>query len=487
MMMRKLSYAWLMKSLSAAVLLSGLSGLSAIQVGAATVAETKAEVRNYLSTRAAATNNKVVSGQFAHYGDYATMSTFPSEVYTNTGSWAGMVGVDYAFIFQSGGGKYIKYDQPNQVAREYWKQGGLVTVSAHLYNPDNPLLGSKSELANETDIFTPGTTTYNNYREQLAKIADGLKVLRDEGIVVLWRPFHEMNAGWFWWGQMSTAKYKQLWTEMYTYFTNTRGLDNLLWVYAPISNGGTGSEVDDYYPGAGYVDVVGLDVYNSYIDPAHIVGYNELIALNKPFGFTEFGSGDGAGANPAFNWSNLIGGIKASFPKTAFFQAWNGNWTIGRYANTNGNLLMNDSWVANLEDIPAFGRQPNLVRNPGFEWGLTGWTWQNGFARSTADKYAGAYSAGFNGTGSYTNLFQTILTKPNTAYQLKFYAKTGATLGYKIVNSSWAVIASGSTPVNGVWTEYTLNFNSGSNSSVIVSITGLSGVSYVDNFTVVSP
>ena len=32
-------------------------------------------------------------------------------------------------------------------------------------------------------------------------IAWFLAQLREAGVPVLWRPYHEMNGGWFWWGK----------------------------------------------------------------------------------------------------------------------------------------------------------------------------------------------------------------------------------------------------------------------------------------------
>ena len=86
---------------------------------------------------------------------------------------------------------------------------------------------------------------------------------------------------------------------MFEYFSTEKGLDNLLWVYAP----NHGENTAKYYAGDRYVDIVGLDAYTDFIDPQHIKGYAEVAALPKPFGFTEFGPhgsqnppGDSAGS-----------------------------------------------------------------------------------------------------------------------------------------------------------------------------------------------
>jgi len=45
---------------------------------------------------------------------------------------------------------------------------------------------------------------------------------------------------------------------MFYYFTNTKNLHNILWVYSPDQSR---AEVSQYYPGDSYVDIVALDVY----------------------------------------------------------------------------------------------------------------------------------------------------------------------------------------------------------------------------------
>jgi len=314
----------------------------------------KANILNYFSNLPNTSSNRVVSGTFGHFAPYAKMEESPQYVYDNTGKWAGIVGVDYGSLVDY---TAVDYDEANALVKQYWNLGGIASISAHVPNPYDPAQGARGEPANNTDIFTSGTSAYTNWRNTLSAMADGLKQLKDQGIVVMWRPFHEMNGNWFWWGDdavFAPADIKRLWTEMYDYFTNTRGLDNLIWVYSPFNSSGDGSDVDDYYPGAQYVDMVGLDVYTSSITTSSIKGYNQLIALNKPFGFTEFGSGDVAHADPNFDWLSFINGIRNNFPKTTFFLTWYFEYTIGEYGY-NGYQFMNDSWIVSRDELPSFG------------------------------------------------------------------------------------------------------------------------------------
>ena len=88
----------------------------------------------------------------------------------------------------------------------------------------------------------------------------GLKELQEENVPVLWRPLHEFDGGWFWWGKCGPQLFIQLWRLMYDRFTNLHQLNNLIWVL-----GYSGEMRDGWYPGDAYVDCIGGDAYSDGI------------------------------------------------------------------------------------------------------------------------------------------------------------------------------------------------------------------------------
>jgi mannan endo-1,4-beta-mannosidase len=134
---------------------------------------------------------------------------------------------------------------------------------------------------------------------------------------------------------------------MFDDFTKNRHLNNLLWVYGP----NHGSRTADYYAGDTYVDIVGLDAYTDFVDPKHILGYPDIARLPKPFAFTEFGPHGPSNPPGDYNYLRFRDGIEANFPRTCFFQSWDGKWGLGRNVNTKE--LMNHPWIINREDLPA--------------------------------------------------------------------------------------------------------------------------------------
>ena len=80
---------------------------------------------------------------------------------------------------------------------------------------------------------------------------------------VIWRPLHEAQGGWFWWGAHGAENFKELWNLMYDRLTNHHGLHNLIWEFTSI---GVNGDEDEWYPGDDEVDIVGLDIYTQPTD-----------------------------------------------------------------------------------------------------------------------------------------------------------------------------------------------------------------------------
>lgn len=105
-------------------------------------------------------------------------------------------------------------------------------------------------------LADPQSERYGLLLRDIDAIAVQLKKLQDAHIPVLWRPLHEAEGGWFWWGAKGPEPLVELWRLLYDRLTNHHGLHNLLWVFTvqdPTSHA--------WYPGDAYVDLVGKDAY----------------------------------------------------------------------------------------------------------------------------------------------------------------------------------------------------------------------------------
>ncbi len=160
-------------------------------------------------------------------------------------------------------------------AWEWAEAKGLITFTWHWFSP----LGgrSKSFFSENTDFdaskaVVEGTAENRAFLSDLDTMAGILRPFCEKQIPILWRPFHEGDGGWFWWGAQGADTVKKLYRIMQERYTNLHKLNNLIWVWnAP------GVE---YYPGDDVVDIISRDMY----PPAHChtsrkKEYDELVEI----------------------------------------------------------------------------------------------------------------------------------------------------------------------------------------------------------------
>jgi hypothetical protein len=165
----------------------------------------------------------------------------------------------------------------------------LVTFSWHMSAPPNDDSNWENvQVDADVDrVLQSGTNENRVYLAKLDKMAKRLQALEDAKVPVLWRPFHEMNGGWFWWSKSGAGAYKRLWVQMFNYFTTTKGLDNLIWVWSAAENELPNA---DWFPGSQYVDIVGSDTYSSRSNLENWASHyaaHKVIAPNKLVALTE--------------------------------------------------------------------------------------------------------------------------------------------------------------------------------------------------------
>jgi mannan endo-1,4-beta-mannosidase len=187
-------------------------------------------------------------------------------------------------------------------AEKQWQSGSIVTLMWHAVRPiddDNEVAvwaeTIQGELTDEewNEFLTPGTPLNQKWIAQIDEIAEYLKILRDKNIPVLWRPYHEMNGKWFWWGyKKGPDGFAKLWKSMYDRYVNYHHLDNLIWVWnanAPRDReNDTAFAYNDFFPGLDYVDVLATDVYHSDYKQSHHDDL-KILAAGKPISLGECG------------------------------------------------------------------------------------------------------------------------------------------------------------------------------------------------------
>jgi len=192
--------------------------------------------------------------------------------------------------------------------------------------PNNPWTGGDAWDRSVTDIWkltTPGQDGYNAWRQQLDFFADVLQDMQTAGVTILFRPLMEMNGDWFWFGYTGSndpQPFINLYRDMFNYYTYTKNLNNLIWVYsANMAYNGIPS-VDFYYPGDDVVDITGLDVYQNNV-ALPFDQYQTMINLGKPFAISEMGPNHN-NMNGSHDYLSYVNTINNNYPQTIYALAW---------------------------------------------------------------------------------------------------------------------------------------------------------------------
>lgn len=158
----------------------------------------------------------------------------------------------------------VPFDKMKQFIRDAYNRGAAITISWHL---NNPLTGKSAwdPAPGTVASILPGGNKNSLYKSWLDKVASfmlDLKGKNGEYIPVIFRPFHELNGSWFWWGKNNCTKEEviQLYRLTETYLRDIKNVHNLLYAF----NTDRFASPEEYlqrYPGDDYVDIIGFDIY----------------------------------------------------------------------------------------------------------------------------------------------------------------------------------------------------------------------------------
>lgn len=201
----------------------------------------------------------------------------------------------------------------------------ILTFSYHWFSP----IGGrdKSFYAKNTDfnpekILEEGTKEREAFYSDMDQMAILLKQFKGAEIPILWRPFHESDGEWFWWGSKGPKVASELYKLMYDHFVNVHHLDNLLWVW--------NCRLKEGYPGDEYVDIISVDIYLPEYKPTdYAKEYEELIqgtTKNKVAALAEIGYLPDA---------EMMAKSKVPF---AYFMVWSREFCLGEKFNTRKNF-----------------------------------------------------------------------------------------------------------------------------------------------------
>ncbi|MBP1560292.1 MAG: hypothetical protein J6C96_03490 [Oscillospiraceae bacterium] len=251
-------------------------------------------------------------------------------IYKNTGKYPAIRGLDYM---------NDDFDGVNKRAADWHDRGGIVTICWHC---GSDFSGSWTESMN-TEItdwdkaLTEGTPEYEKLIKGMDKAAAALKELKDENIPVLWRPFHEFDGAWFWWGKGGAENFKKLWIMMYDRYTNYWGLDNLIWV---LGYSGNGKGYESWYPGNEYVDIAGADSYTDGANSNLYKNVSKVVGDKMPICFHE------CGRIPTAEQ------LEKADADWVWFMTWHTEYITDHNDTDALKKIYNDKYVITLDELP---------------------------------------------------------------------------------------------------------------------------------------
>ncbi|WP_240633179.1 glycosyl hydrolase [Paenibacillus montanisoli] len=232
---------------------------------------------------------------------------------------------------------------------EWAERGGLISLCWHwnapkgLYNEPGKewWRGFYTEFTTfdlQYALEHPDSEDYQLLLRDIDAISAQLKRLQDRNIPVLWRPLHEAEGGWFWWGAKGPEAAKQLYRLMYDRMTNVNGLNNLIWIWNSTSPA--------WYPGDDVVDIISTDVYNAegdyspssnkYEDLVKLVNDKKLVTMPEN------------GPIPDPDLLKLFGA------HWSWFSTWTGDFIRDGQYNSAAHLdhVFNSDYVITLDELP---------------------------------------------------------------------------------------------------------------------------------------
>lgn len=310
------------------------------------------EARALLQTLCAISGKYTLTGQHNYPNTRNRNSQFAARY---LGKTPAIFGSDWGHAKAGDSDSYLARPDIVQEAIRQHQLGALVTICWHavpptadepitfrqLPNSDPKALASVSgKLLDEQfkDVLTPGTPLYLHWCAQVDAIAVFLKQLQDAHVPVLWRPYHEMNGDWFWWGGR-TGEYSTiaLYRQLFDRLVNHHHLNNLIWEWSVDRVSKPGMEHAKFFPGIEFVDVLALDVYGRDFAQTY---YDSLVTLSqgKPMVLAEVG-------NPP------TPEILSQQPRWVYYMTWAG--MVRNTSRKQYDVLFKDPRILSLED-PAY-------------------------------------------------------------------------------------------------------------------------------------
>lgn len=333
-----------------------------------------------------------IGQQDAFNGFYDSSSLTESDIKKTTGYDPALLGSDFMFITDKNNtgtsGNWFYQQEQKIIAdvKKAYDKGMINMFTWHLREPfnENSFYAADMTAQQQSTAFKsilPGGSNHNWYKLKLDKIASVVSNLRgsdDKLIPIIFRPFHEFDGSWFWWGASfcTAQEYKTAYQFTVDYLKNTKGVHNILYAFSPNDSYTTSAGYLSRYPGDAYVDVLGMDNYSDFENKgqagadqanAKLKMISDLaISKSKIAALTETGYRVTATTTPISNWFStyLYSALTANNIQISYVVFWN-NSSDGYYVPTPSTSNVADFInFTNLPKSTLINVLPNMYTQP---------------------------------------------------------------------------------------------------------------------------
>lgn len=188
------------------------------------------------------------------------------------GSHPAVIGVDFSgFSGRAPEAIQKAKDDLRKNAIDTYNRGGITTAAWHFANPV-----SKGGFYWVDSVSLPavryiilGGEAHEEYKQILHGIGEWAHSIRgaDGALVpIIFRPFHEFDGDWFWWGKAraSQEEFVSLWRFTVSYLRDSLNVHNFIYAFTPDNKLNSEEQLLERYPGDPWVDMVGVDNYGDF-------------------------------------------------------------------------------------------------------------------------------------------------------------------------------------------------------------------------------
>ena len=197
-----------------------------------------------------------------------------SDVKSVTGSHPAVIGADFSGMANSNLPDSIiektKQSLRKSIAATY-NRGGVTTVAWHFSNPLSAggFYWKDSVSVPAVRHLITGGSGHEKYKSILKIIADFAKSVKGndgQPVPMIFRPYHEFDGDWFWWGKAhcSREEFISLWRFTVTYLRDSLQVHNFIYAFSPDCKFITEATYLERYPGNEWVDLLGMDDYADF-------------------------------------------------------------------------------------------------------------------------------------------------------------------------------------------------------------------------------